>query len=344
MCFDGFCVCNEGYFNDPAKGVFDCSISLLSPPYKIQLDLVRGFCAALYCILTIVALIGAYYGVNISKYQSSTNVDEGSTTSTMVAPTSQPAAPAINIRRIVLLAVAVLAIFQVVYLSTDPLGLKGVVSGTANWEVEGTDFYIGIFVYTSILFHWVDIYYTSLTSIRTENMLRTINTNYKGTHVTVEQVVQKVVFLKKLKIPFLVVVLSVMIFQIVAGFYFAAILPFIYYSTVVWIVLMAGFVIYGRRLVSLMPPELFQRVRKLTLRVTILSVIKVLSLLSYIIGSWASASSIPTPASTMAWSFTVSYFIFVECSAMIMVFAQPNKKWPFLFMADYSGKTSSGSV
>jgi len=312
------------------------------PPYRLQLDLVRGFCAALYCILTIVALIGAYYGDNISKYQSS-NLDEGST-STMVAPATQPAAPVINIRRIVLLAVALLAIFQVLYLSIDPVGVFGIMSLLANWLVEGTDFYLGIFIYTSILFHWADIYYTSLTSIRTENMLRTINTNYKGTHVTVEQVVQKVVFLKKLKIPFAVVVLSVMIFQIVSAFNFYAILPFIYYSTVVWIVLMAGFVFYGRRLVSLMPPELFLRVRTLTLRVTILSVIKVCSLLSYDIGGWISISNIPTPGSTLAWTFTVSYFVFVECSAMIMVFAQPNKKWPFLFMADYSGKTNSGSV
>jgi hypothetical protein len=59
----------------------------------------------------------------------------------------------------------------------------------------------------------VDLYSYSITSLKKEDMLLKINANYKGKDLTVEDVVNQVQFLKKLKWPFLVLMVIVCVFQ-----------------------------------------------------------------------------------------------------------------------------------
>lgn len=339
LCVDGKCSCFPGFFSDPEDGIYDCSITIVKD-YRYTWDVVRAVCAALYVILAAISFTGAYYGVSITKLSHTS--DSGSFSSNSTGADNKRKTvltPVVNIRRAVLLALGVIALFQLIFLAIDPFSLYGIMNPLLNSFLNGPQWYLGIFAYASILFHWIDLYNVSVTSMRTENMLVNINKNYKGKQITLEQMVEKVNFLKKLRTPFICVVASVFTFQIISNFlvYFLKnilyFLLFIFYTQTLWLILTFGFIIYGRRLVSLMPPNLFKRVRKLTLKVTVLSCIKIISFLVYII-VYNTVGGYPDPEGYITISFAIYYFVAVECFAMVMVFMKLNSQFPYFFVAD----------
>src|SRR4051794_39581575 len=82
-----------------------------------------------------------------------------------------------------------------------------------NDMLQGSYFYLGIALFVSVLFHWIDLYHVSISTLKQEQMLQKINANYKGVQITVEDIVAKVTFLKKLRLPFIICVLVIAVFQ-----------------------------------------------------------------------------------------------------------------------------------
>ena len=95
-------------------------------------------------------------------------------------------------------------------------------------------------------------------------MMRKINSNYQK-EVTVESVVEKVRFLKKLKYPFIVIIFINAVLMIVWAFFernglYTIVLFAIW--LIVFILNCVGFLVYGRKLVSLMPKDIVKKVRR----------------------------------------------------------------------------------
>src|SRR3954467_9124395 len=98
-------------------------------------------------------------------------------------------------------------------------------------------------------------------------MLASISINYKGKPITIEDMLQQARFLKKLKIPFVctvAVIFLLVVMRAVTKHYGIIQVPSIILAAVVvlnWLACAGGFVIYGRRLVTLMPNSFSSKVR-----------------------------------------------------------------------------------
>lgn len=104
-----------------------------------------------------------------------------------------------------------------------------------------------------------------------EHMFQKINKNYKRKDVTLEEVVHKVKFLSQLKLPFTIfavfVFISMMTLTVIGGLGIQLwLLDNIVNAelALIYVVLTIGFLVYGRKLVSLMPYELTRKVRKVS--------------------------------------------------------------------------------
>jgi hypothetical protein len=109
-------------------------------------------------------------------------------------------------------------------------------------------------------------------------MLQSISINYRGSPITIEDILQQATFLKKLKIPFLCSVGLIFALDVMKAItkqmgYIEA--PSITLTSVVvlnWIVCAGGFLIYGRRIVQVLPNKFTSKVKRLTLQLTVMSV------------------------------------------------------------------------
>lgn len=127
-------------------------------------------------------------------------------------------------------------------------------------------------------FHLIDdrieVYSSAVASLKKEIMLSKINSSYSK-DVTIDDVVDKVRFLRKLKWPFIVIVILGFIIDIVYLIMRAIhpwnegiIITYVWtvYYTFCWFMYAFGFVIYGFRLVRLLPPEVSGRMAQVSLQ------------------------------------------------------------------------------
>jgi hypothetical protein len=124
----------------------------------------------------------------------------------------------------------------------------------------------------------VELYHMSVSKIKQENMLQSISINYKAKTVTVEDMLKQATFLKKLKFPFIFTVTTLFVLNVVQAVEKSKgnqVVPMVIltaYNVLNWLFCTGGFLIYGRRLVSLMPNHFSGRIRRLTTKLTLLSV------------------------------------------------------------------------
>ena len=101
-------------------------------------------------------------------------------------------------------------------------------------------------------------------------MMQNINKNYKGKDITLEEMVERVNFLQKLKIPFgvFLVGLTVAVFVLETLAHLnpesRELLRTVMFIMVMlcWVFLILGYLIYGRRLIKLMPFQLTKKVTR----------------------------------------------------------------------------------
>lgn len=165
----------------------------------------------------------------------------------------------------------------------DPIRVWGIFNLMTTSLLFCTVFPFSILSFVAILFHWyvmmqklkfkylnrIDLINISVTTLRKEEMLQKISIRYKPKDITLEDMVEKLKFLGRLKIPFtfLIVLLFVIIYatQIVAGLNIQVLLMgnimfgvvFIYYT-----ITCVGFLVYRKKLISIMPFELTKKVKK----------------------------------------------------------------------------------
>ena len=101
-------------------------------------------------------------------------------------------------------------------------------------------------------------------------MLQKISIHYKPKDITLEDMIEKLKFLGKLKIPFVllvgvqfVIIYVTQIIGAIPGQNAVAMLNALFVVVIVYyVVISVGFLIYRKRLVSLMPFELTKKVRR----------------------------------------------------------------------------------
>lgn len=116
-------------------------------------------------------------------------------------------------------------------------------------------------------FKRIELYHVAFTTIKRERMLESINSRYQAKGLTVEDIVNQVARFRKLRIPFFVGIFLGIAIQIVYDvlLVYSVNSPAVYIPwAIVFIILFfstaAGFLIYGRRLARLMPPEISKKV------------------------------------------------------------------------------------
>eukprot|EP00027_Filamoeba_sp_ATCC50430_P008463 CAMPEP_0168560250 /NCGR_PEP_ID=MMETSP0413-20121227/10961_1 /TAXON_ID=136452 /ORGANISM="Filamoeba nolandi, Strain NC-AS-23-1" /LENGTH=259 /DNA_ID=CAMNT_0008591541 /DNA_START=249 /DNA_END=1024 /DNA_ORIENTATION=+ len=242
----------------------------------------------------------------------------------------------------------VVAITQGFYVAVDPWCFY-FMPRLANSLLYVTNFPLGILAFTSILFHWIEVIQTSIRTIKKEQMMKSINMNYKGKEVTVEDMVERVQFLQKLKIPFgvFLVLLTIAVYALMTAArlnskYVVPLFAVLYALIgLCWLMLLAGFLIYGRRLIRLMPFELTKKVSRLTRKLTILSAF---ILLCFVVMAPTLLIVAPTTKNAaLAQYAVVEILICFICFAICFVFIRWRRSFPFIVFGETHSQTGSQS-
>src|SRR5690554_2119674 len=107
-----------------------------------------------------------------------------------------------------------------------------------------------------LLIKRVEVYWFALRALKREEMLQEINSKYPGIEITIEDVLVKVHFLSRLKIPMIISILLLIIIEILTRVVGVMYFPSVgwirsVYASILWFLLTVGYIIYGRKLSSL---------------------------------------------------------------------------------------------
>mmetsp|Transcript_13738 Transcript_13738/g.19051 ORF Transcript_13738/g.19051 Transcript_13738/m.19051 type:complete len:374 (-) Transcript_13738:23-1144(-) len=315
------CKCFNGYFGS------DCT-ETLNDHYKSSVIALQAILGTLFVSLLLLSLAGLFDSLRRNS-------------SGLVLVT--------NVRSIIFGLMLIVAVTESLYVIMDPWSLY-FMPRIVNNLLFGTQYSVVITCFAAILFHWIEVVRTSIQTIRKENMMQNINVHYKGKEVTVEDMVERVKFLQKLKIPF-----ALFLILLTAAIYvmeiFMALEPQLTTSLLAilnimvglcWLFMLLGFLIYGRRLIRLVPFQITKKVKKLTHKLTVLSAF---ILLLYIV---VSPPLIVIPASSGASILgryaAVQLLVWFVCFAICVVFMRWQKRFPFLVFGETSrsGTGTSG--
>ncbi|PRP86845.1 hypothetical protein PROFUN_05062 [Planoprotostelium fungivorum] len=186
-----------------------------------------------------------------------------------------------NITKISLLILAIFT-FDQFLLAIDYSGLKGKVNSYAYFVLYILRDWIQIVLFSSILFHWVEMYSFTIRTIKNKEMISKINANFTPTF-TVEELLSNVVFLSKFRIPFVVCsVLSLVVCIFSVSTYLKSSDWMLYnvstylvgsYFVAIWLGFTGAFIYVGVRLMRLMSGVLSRKAKKMTVQLSIVAFI-----------------------------------------------------------------------
>ncbi|PRP83121.1 hypothetical protein PROFUN_09800 [Planoprotostelium fungivorum] len=174
----------------------------------------------------------------------------------------------------------------------DYWGVYGVMPPLAFFTFHAIIEWLLVGVFCAIVLHWVNIYNSTVKSIRRQEMIMKINSNYAQT-VSVEDVVQSVTFLKIFRLPYIAITgitLCITIARLFAiplvtsvegygGFYrfFNA------WFLILWFLFGVAFAIYGYRLQRVMPPASSHKIQRVTGKLCLMALICTINALCMIL-------------------------------------------------------------
>jgi len=308
LCNSGHCTCYAGYFkNDCSQNVKDTN-----PTTLMVLQAVLGFLFLFNSVLCFIAL----YSVLAKR--------------NMTVPIIQ------NIRAIVFASSLAISVTQLVFL-VDPLETWGILNTLARFLLNAAVYPCTIIAFVSILFHWVDLINISLATLRREMMLQKISVReYKPKDITVEDMVDRLKFLGTLKPHFVVIVTFFFLFTFGTETV-AALIPsrrrlmrlcWFSVDAMGFIVLAAGFLYYRRKMIKIMPPEITNKVKKLTTRLTLLTIFLFGALVTLFLASILVARD--SAAQYLGMWVLIELCVATLCFGLPAVFFQWQSRFPFI--------------
>jgi len=264
ICQFGECYCRTGYFGD------DCSEAIIDSE-RHELIVIQVVFGAISLAKLVFAIFGLYAVLT----------DRNGTIALLS-----------NIRMYLFGIFTTISLVELVYNGVDPLAQWGIFSPLATSLLYAVNYPLAIAAFVALLFHWIEVLNVSISSLNKEYHLKRISRNYKGQVVTLEGVVDRVRFLKKLQLPFLI--LTAVAFAAILSFTVAERFtkyPRIFYAMKHLIMVIAfgslsvGYLVYGKRLAALMPAELTRRVKKISLKLVAFCIWIVIAMIAFIVSS-----------------------------------------------------------
>ncbi|PRP73482.1 hypothetical protein PROFUN_02491 [Planoprotostelium fungivorum] len=174
----------------------------------------------------------------------------------------------------------------------DYWGVYGVMAPMAFFAFHAIIEWLLVGVFCAIVLHWVNIYNSTVKSIRRQEMIMKINSNYAAS-VSVEEVVQSVTFLKIFRLPYIAITgitLCITIARLFTtplatsvdgygGFYrfFNA------WFLILWFLFGVAFAIYGYKLQRVMPPASSHKIKRVTGKLCLMALICTINALCMIL-------------------------------------------------------------
>jgi len=250
-----------------------------------------------------------------------------------------------NVKKAVLFVLVILCLNSVLYIVLS--GLNLLLPFFIIQLSYGLSFPLLSLLFTLVLFHWADVYQTTTKILRREEMLEKINSQYES-KVTLEDVVSKTRFMSKLRIPFLVLNGFAFIVGLARDIAFVSIPPpraIHYVWSVVFLFLYffegIGFLIYGRKVVSVLPDILAVKMRRVTKSI---SIIAVLFISTFVLAGLAFALTVDN-----AWVFVLGTSVWrlgllVVVVFVLSLFVRPRmqRQFPY-FVFNWKGSSSKPS-
>jgi len=204
----------------------------------------------------------------------------------------------VSVTRVVLFLLLAEALLQWNIYLYDFGGAYGVASPLAINVITYMVYPNDVLIFCVLLTYWIDFYHALVMKLKKEQMLKRLNTSYSGA-VSFDDIIMQVNQMRKVKIcmaTLCVVSYAVWILEIIGikhGRNAATVQLFLklYFAwwALVWIVIGAGFLIFGVRLARVLPSQMSGRMKRLTRKV---SAVAVVLLLNNIIGVCINAPTI----------------------------------------------------
>jgi len=141
-----------------------------------------------------------------------------------------------------------------------------------------------LLIFSALLFHWAELYYSSIRKMKREEMLKKIKPGYQS-NLTIEEIMLKMNFISKFRFAYLA--LAVVSFGTYIGQCYAQLAGrslqirdnyYTFYSVymiVLWIAFGVGYAIYGLRLIQIMPNGVSSRIKAIMMLIAAFAVFEV---------------------------------------------------------------------
>ncbi|PRP79054.1 hypothetical protein PROFUN_13132 [Planoprotostelium fungivorum] len=156
----------------------------------------------------------------------------------------------------------------------DYWGMYGRMSYTAIYVTFMLKDVLMLVLFSALLFHWAELYYSAIRKLRREQMLAKLKPGYEGS-VTIEEILLKINFISKFRFAFLLIsILSIVCYFEVRELHVKDQTDLMnqVYQIIAWVLFSVGYGIYGYRLLQILPPVLRDRIKAIMILLGIFAV------------------------------------------------------------------------
>jgi len=194
----------------------------------------------------------------------------------------------------------------------------------------------------------MEIYYTTTKILRREEMLEKINSKYKS-NVTLDSVLSNIGVMNKTKIPFIILNILAFVIQEIRDIWYGVTVNPQNDFSIPWLVLMGflyliesiGFLIWGRRMVNILPQLMVKKLQRIT---RIIIVISLIFFLSYVYAGLAFIFVVHDAYTFIAADAVWRFMLLVIVIFVLSLFIKPSSTWPLCFQRGHSRNTSNNSA
>ncbi|PRP79482.1 hypothetical protein PROFUN_12850 [Planoprotostelium fungivorum] len=187
----------------------------------------------------------------------------------------------VSITRLIMVVLWLDIILQFFWWALDFRNNYGVMNIKYSMVVEYLQLPNLILLFSILLAYWIDFYQAVIMKVKKEEMLRKINSNYES-KVTYEDILLQISKMRRVKIVVVVInVICYAFFITFEGMLMNSPYPKTaintYVGMVTWfafvsLVLGVGYTLAGHKLIGLMPPQLSDRIRRLTRKMILVAI------------------------------------------------------------------------
>jgi hypothetical protein len=252
VCVNGKCQCNNGFFTD------SCALT-------VEQANPTGWHAARYYICILYGLLFFGFGyILILSLRSGDATAEKDVSNGLF-----------NARNVIIIFAMLICLLTLLNWAVDPNGGEGIYPYLLYRYIFGAVFPCFSTLFCTILFHWKSIYDISIATLRREEMLRSINKNYKS-DVTLDDVLNATKIFKRSTLLYAIANVLAWVFQFIRETLLGlrvtstktAMQPiWMAFFGVLYFTESIGIVFYGFRLIRIMPPQIMRKMRTVTYKI-----------------------------------------------------------------------------